>query len=138
MRGRRGDYRRSRIGSTVLRILAEFPAAVACMFQIIFAGGAFGIGIMLAIIGLSLTACYLVIDHLLTIRRQELVPEALQTELIDQFSRGQLAGEAECIRQIATIDTVASTQDYDFADLTIANAATKGIDGAINIRRVSY
>ena len=67
------------------------------MLQIIFAGGAFGIAIMVSIIALSMTACYLVIDHLLTIRRQELVPETLQAELIEHFTRGQIAAaESAC------------------------------------------
>ncbi|MCA9149562.1 MAG: MotA/TolQ/ExbB proton channel family protein [Planctomycetales bacterium] len=67
------------------------------MLEIIFAGGAFGIAIMVAIIALSMTGCYLVIDHLLTIRRQELVPDALQAELAEHFANGKVAAaEASC------------------------------------------
>lgn len=54
------------------------------------------------------------------------------------IARGQLAGEAECIRRIGTISTVVDQQPYDFSDITIANAATDGIDGVIKIRRISY
>lgn len=68
---------------------------------------------------------------------EALYPTADLTRWIN-IARGQLAGEAECIRQIGTVDTVVNQQPYDFADVTIANSATKGIDGIIHIRRISY
>lgn len=54
------------------------------------------------------------------------------------IARGQLAGESEAIRQIGTLATVVGQQEYEFADITIANSATKGIDGVINVRSVRY
>ena len=51
-------------------------------------------------------------------------------------ARGQLAGEAECVRRIATIQTVAGSRGpYNFSGLTISDAS---VAGAINIRRISY
>ena len=54
------------------------------------------------------------------------------------LARGQLAGEGECIRAIATISTVAGQMPYNFADLNTGVSATNGIQGAINVRRVAY
>lgn len=50
-------------------------------------------------------------------------------------ARGQLAGEAECIRRIATINTVTNQQAYNFSSLTISDAT---VAGAIHARRLSY
>lgn len=46
-------------------------------FDIVFAGGWVGVSIMLLLLGLSITAAYLVIEHLITLRRKELMPEGL-------------------------------------------------------------
>jgi biopolymer transport protein ExbB len=53
------------------------------LLQIVFSGGPLGVAIMLAIIATSLLAAYLVFDHLLTLRRSELLPEGL-SELVRQ------------------------------------------------------
>ena len=54
------------------------------------------------------------------------------------IARGQLAGEAECIRQIGTIATVQGNQTYNFSDMVITGAPANGVAGIINIRRISY
>jgi hypothetical protein len=53
-------------------------------------------------------------------------------------ARGQLAGEAECIRYIGTIPTVVGQVVYNFADIDTGVAATNGIQGVLNIRQVTY
>lgn len=53
-------------------------------------------------------------------------------------ARGQLAGEAECIRFLATIPTIIGTSVYNFSSLNTGVAATNGIEGAINIRAIWY
>lgn len=50
-------------------------------------------------------------------------------------ARGQLAGEGECIRAFATIDTVVAQRNYAFSDLVIG---TTGIAGAIHVRSLRY
>ena len=52
------------------------------------------------------------------------------------LARGQLAGEAECIRKVCTISTVADTQAYDFSGLNTGVSATNGIQGIININQM--
>lgn len=51
------------------------------------------------------------------------------------IARGQLAGEAECIRRIATIPTVIGVQNYNFSSLSFTDAS---VQGAINLRRIQY
>ncbi|MDX1944881.1 MAG: MotA/TolQ/ExbB proton channel family protein [Pirellulaceae bacterium] len=50
-------------------------------FQIVFSGGPLGIANMLALIGLSLTAAFLVFDNLLLVRKSELIPDGLSDEV---------------------------------------------------------
>lgn len=54
------------------------------------------------------------------------------------LARGQLAGEAECIRKVCTISTVAGTQAYDFSGLSTGVSATNGIQGVLNIAQIFY
>jgi biopolymer transport protein ExbB len=63
-------------------------------FEILFSGGIVGIIIMLALIGLSLTAAYLVFDNILSLRKTDLLPEKLAADVRAALSRAQLA-EAE-------------------------------------------
>lgn len=58
-------------------------------FQILFSGGPVGVVIMLALIGTSLTAAYLVFENTLSIRKGELIPEGLSDEVRDLVSAGQ-------------------------------------------------
>jgi len=59
-------------------------------FEIIFSGGPVGIGIMVCLISLSLLAVYLIIEQGITLRRKELVPEALADNVRQLILRGQL------------------------------------------------
>ena len=54
------------------------------------------------------------------------------------MARGQLAGEAECIRAIGTLTTVVGQMQYPFSSLNFGTSATTGIQGAINVRRITY
>jgi hypothetical protein len=54
------------------------------------------------------------------------------------YSRGQVAGEGECIRAIGTIPTVQGQNSYNFANIVTGNPAVNGIQGVINIQRMSY
>jgi hypothetical protein len=53
------------------------------------------------------------------------------------IARGQLAGEGECIRVIATIPTVVGQRNYNFSALNTGVAATTGIQGVIHVRRIT-
>lgn len=54
------------------------------------------------------------------------------------IARGQLAGESECCRVIGTIQTQIGIRNYNFSAINIGVAATTGLQGVINVRRLSY
>lgn len=68
---------------------------------------------------------------LLTDMKQEMLNPAFLTMFINT-ARGQLAGEAECIRANIPIFTVVGTQLYSFSGLTV----TGGVGGVIHIRSI--
>lgn len=51
-------------------------------------------------------------------------------------ARGQLAGEAECIRYPGTINTVFGQRSYSFS--SISTVAVGGIQGVLNVRSIKY
>ena len=65
--------------------------------SIVFAGGWPGFLIVMLLLALSLTTVYLICEHLLTIRRRELMPDGLDRRVIDLLSKGRLsAAEKTC------------------------------------------
>jgi biopolymer transport protein ExbB len=82
-------------GTTVIAAQADGaePATrePATLWQVIFSGGPIGITIMLSIIGTSLGAAYLVFDHILSLRRRELLPDGLGELVRQSLSNGDLA-----------------------------------------------
>lgn len=53
-------------------------------------------------------------------------------------ARGQIAGESNAIRAMATISTVVGQRAYNFSALNTGVQATNGIEGAIHVRSVRY
>ena len=53
-------------------------------------------------------------------------------------ARNQLAAESECIRSLATINTVIGTRNYNFTALNTGVSATNGIQQPINVRSILY
>ncbi len=68
-------------------------------FDIVFAGGWVGVSIMLLLFGLSITAAYLVIEHLMTLRRKELMPEGLGETVRQSLIDGRVAEAEQACRQ---------------------------------------
>jgi hypothetical protein len=64
-----------------------------------------------------------------------LYPTASLTLWIN-ISRGQVAGEGECIRRMGTIPTVIGQRAYNFSSITFAGST--GVQGAINVRAMLY
>ena len=54
------------------------------------------------------------------------------------LARGQLAGEAECIRLLGTLTTTIGQRNYNFSALNIGTPATTGAQGVINVRRINF
>lgn len=69
------------------------PAAEAApqgFFSILFSGGWVGLAILLVLLGLSITAAYLVIEHIMTLRRKELMPDGLSDQVRQLLLKGRL------------------------------------------------
>ena len=73
---------------------ASEPAAKST-FDIIFSGGIFGVGMIILLFVLSLIAAYLVFDHLMSIRRNDLMPPGLS----DEVRKNLLAGDISTAKQ---------------------------------------
>jgi biopolymer transport protein ExbB len=68
-------------------------------FQILFSGGPVGVIIMLVLIGLSLTAAYLVFENALSLRKSEIIPPTLSDEVRDLVSAGEYAKATKVCRE---------------------------------------
>ena len=102
----RGNFRRIVIGlSTMLLVIfstlqpamaqeVEAPASKGFL-QIVFSGGFTGTIMMLLLLLLSLTAAYLIFDHLMTIRRKDLMPEGLSDQVRQCLISGNVKGAQE-------------------------------------------
>jgi len=66
--------------------------------EIILAGGWVGLTIILVLVGLSLTAAYLVFEHLMTIRRSVLLPPGLGDQVRTSLTAGQLGAAGDACR----------------------------------------
>ena len=64
--------------------------------QIVFSGGWPGFLIILLLLGLSMTAAYLVFEQLMTLRRREIVPPGVGEKFRELLSQGKV-GEAEAL-----------------------------------------
>lgn len=70
------------------------------LLDIIFSGGWVGFAILLLLLLLSMTAAYLVFEHLMTIRSKELMPAGLAKQVRELLTTGRVAeAEAICRRQ---------------------------------------
>lgn len=66
------------------------PAAPDGFLEIVFSGGVSGILIMLGLISLSVITIYLIVDHLLTVRRKDLMPEGLDEVVRQALAAGKI------------------------------------------------
>ena len=71
-------------GDEVVKSESTQDPAPQGFFSIVFSGGLIGLAIILLLFALSLTAAYLVFEHIMTIRRNELMPEGLGDRVRDQ------------------------------------------------------
>ena len=72
-------------------------SAPSGILPIIFSGGWPGFFIIMLLVALSLTAVYLICEHFLTIRRKELMPAGLDSDVNKLLAAGRLpAAEKKC------------------------------------------
>ena len=70
------------------------PATTKGFVEIVFSGGPIGIAIIVVLLGLSVTAAYLIIDHLLSVKHSDVMPDGLGDKARALLSNGQ-ANEAQ-------------------------------------------
>ena len=88
---------------------AESPAAESPkgFMQIVFSGGWAGFLIILLLLGLSLTAAYLVFEQLMTLRRSDIIPAGLGERFRELLATGKIAeAEALCREQPSLLSFV--------------------------------
>jgi biopolymer transport protein ExbB len=78
---------------------ASAAGASQGFFSIVFSGGLVGVAIILLLLALSLTAAYLVFEHLMTIRRNELMPDGLSEQVRELLMAGRLGEADQACRQ---------------------------------------
>lgn len=83
------------------------PPPSTGLWDIIFSGGWVGFAILLFLLALSMTAAYLVFEHLMTLRAKELMPAGLATQVRELLSSGRVAeAAATCRRQPSFLSDV--------------------------------
>lgn len=75
------------------------PAQAQGFLEIIFSGGFIGIAIIMVLLVLSVTAAYLIIDHLISVKRSDVMPEGLGDKVRAFLSQGQVAEARELCNQ---------------------------------------
>lgn len=109
---------------------AATPPAPPTTLEIIFSGGPLGIAIMLVLIGMSLLTAYLVFDHLLSLRRREVLPEGLGDEVRQLLLAGR-AVEADQVCR-AKPSVLAFVLMHGLAEVDAGwNAVEKSLEDAI-------
>jgi len=78
---------------------ADAETAPQGFFSIIFSGGLVGLLIVLLLFALSLTAAYLVFEHIMTLRRNEIMPEGLGDRVRESLFAGRVAEADQACRQ---------------------------------------
>lgn len=72
-------------------VAEEAPESPSGFLAIVFSGGWVGLMILALLLALSLTAAYLVFEHIMTLRRSEIMPD----ELAERVRQSLLAGRLE-------------------------------------------
>lgn len=74
---------------------ASAEAGSTGFFSILFSGGIVGAIMIIILLALSMTAAYLIFDHLMTIRRSDLMPDGLSDQVRQCLLTGDVAAAQE-------------------------------------------
>lgn len=77
---------------------AQTSNAPDSFLQIVFSGGITGIAIMFVLIAMSILTIYLIVDHLLTVRRKDLMPPGLDEQVRQLLTAGQVEDAIQACR----------------------------------------
>ena len=100
------------------------------LLSIIFSGGIVGAIMIVVLLALSLTAAYLIFDHLMTIRRKDLMPEGLGERVRQSLVGGDVKGAREiCSAQPSLLSFVLM---HGISELEFGwNAVEKSLEDAL-------
>jgi biopolymer transport protein ExbB len=79
------------------------PAPPKSVISIIFSGGIFGVAMIVVLFALSLTAAYLVFDHLISVRRSDLIPPGLSEEVRGRLKSGDVATASQLCKETPSL-----------------------------------
>lgn len=121
---------------------ADQPKA-AGFLEIVFSGGLVGISIVVALLLVSALVAYLVFDHLLTIRRKDLLPEGLADRVRQAFAAGDLAAaQTACQQQTSLLSLVLmhGISELEFGWSAVEKALEEALaeQSARLMRRIEY
>jgi len=111
--------------------------------EIVFAGGISSLLILIVLLGLSLTAAYLVFEQLMTLRRSEIMPDGLDDDVRDLIKAGQfrqaheLCGENRSFLSLVIRQGLVEV-DGDWNDVEKAMEDATAEQSAQLFRRIEY
>ena len=128
-------------------VAATQPEAVETapsgFLEIVFAGGISSLLILIVLLGLSLTAAYLVFEQLMTLRRSEIMPDGLDDDVHDLIKAGQfrqaheLCGENRSFLSLIIRQGLVEV-DGDWHDVEKAMEDATAEQSAQLFRRIEY
>ena len=113
------------------------------LLQIVFSGGLFGGAIIFVLLGLSVTAAYLVFDHFLTIRRSEVIPDNLEQQVGQALAKGDVQRAVTICKERPSFTSFVLLQGLAEADAGWP-AIEKGLEDALAdqaarlLRKIEY
>ena len=111
--------------------------------EIVFAGGISSLLILIVLLGLSLTAAYLVFEQLMTLRRSEIMPDGLDDDVRELIKAGQfreahdLCGENRSFLSLIIRQGLVEV-DGDWNDVEKAMEDATAEQSAQLFRRIEY
>ena len=112
-------------------------------FSIVFSGGLVGFTIIMLLFALSLTAAYLVFEHIMTIRRKEIMPEGLSEQVRQLLQAGRatdadrVCREQPCFLSFVLLNGLAE-HDGGWPDIEKAMEDATAEQSARLFRKIEY
>ena len=115
----------------------------ASMFDILFSGGIVGVVILMVLLALSIAAAYLVFDQVMTLRRNEVIPDGVSETVRQSLLTGRGAeADAVCRRSPSVLSVVllSGLGEIDFGWREVEKAVEDSLaeQAARLMRRIEY
>ncbi len=115
----------------------------AAILEIVFSGGIFGLLIILVLVGLSISAAYLLFDQSMALRRKELLPDGVAETVKQSLLTGRIAeADAACRRvpSVLSVVILSGLAEIDFGWREVEKAVEDSLVQQANrlMRRIEY